>query len=119
MKHIIITVNIFAIKKTQSEQVLYVTFTKHGEESSGCNEKKAASEAIKEAANASKSYVIPVNRLRGMLAMHVNWTNNQAERDGVDHARVVFYHCTDFSYKEFGVVARVLNRCYIGQDGLS
>lgn len=122
VKHII-TANIFAVKKTLSEQVLYVTFPEEEEEEEGAGGKEgdvaAPKTAIQRVANASKTYVLPVSRLKGMLEAHVRFTNAQAEAEGSDLPRVVTFLCTDFTFEQFGVVSRILNRCYVDEGSIS
>jgi hypothetical protein len=127
VKHII-TANIFAVKKTQSEKVLYVTFLEEEEDGVGKGGDGAAAAAaaaaasktaIQRVANASKSYVLPVSRLKGILEAHVRFTNAQAEAEGKDPPRVVTFLCTDFTFEQFGVVSRILNRCYVDEGSIS
>ena len=168
VKHII-TANIFAVKKTQSEQVLYVTFpeaeegkdidvsddgqelsilvcasckkggdgpkactackmvnfcnvAKHKKEcrerASELSNEAAFKAAIQLVANDSKSYALPVSRLTGMLEAHVRFSNAQVESDGQDPPQVVPFICRDFTYEQFGVVASILNRCYVDIDSI-
>ena len=144
VKHII-TANIFAVKRTQSEQVLYVTFPENNKELKNdsdrnvdcqkanwqkhkADRKKASTEknkadakaAIMCVANDSKSYVLPVSCLTGtMLESHVNFNNTQVEAEGKEPPLIVPFVCRDFSFEQFGVVARVLNRCYVDEASIS
>ena len=124
VKHII-TANIFAVKKTLSEQVLYVTFPeedgvgKGGDAAAAAAAAAASKTAIQRVANASKSYVLPASRLKGMLEAHVRFTNTQAEAEGKDIPQVVTFLCTDFTFEQFGVVSRIFNRCYVDEGSIS
>jgi hypothetical protein len=133
VKHII-TANIFAVKKDQSEQVLYVTFPQEGvvarddqvrttrSKSRALVEKKdkaAANAAIMQVANDSKSYALPVSLLTGMLESHVRFSNSQAEAEGKEPPQVVPFVCKDFTFEQFGVVARILNRCYVDEASIT
>ena len=75
-------------------------------------------EYIKKVANDCTSYAIPVDNLSGMLLTHVEWTNRAAEQAGKDKPSVVTYECQDFDYDMFGVVEKVLNHSYIGEDAI-
>ncbi|CAB9515177.1 expressed unknown protein [Seminavis robusta] len=101
-KHIL-TANLWAIRKQQSSQVLLVTFP---------NANAKAVSPMERAANASSSYVLPVDNLTGMLKAHVEWANRAAERESKDPPAVVTYVCQDFSHEAFGVVVKIFNRCY-------
>ncbi|KAL3784152.1 hypothetical protein ACHAWO_006366 [Cyclotella atomus] len=131
VKHII-TANIFAVKKDQSEQVLYVTFPQEGVTSEGkvrtrsktraLDSKKikaAADAAIMHVANDSKSYALPVSILTGMLESHVRFSNSRAESEGKEPPQVVPFVCNDFTFEQFGVVARILNRCYVDEASIT
>ena len=122
VKHII-TANIFAVKKTQSEQVLYVTFPEEGEELvddvDGDGKDSATTKAaIQRVANDSRSYVLPVSHLQGVLEANVRFTNAQVEADGNDPPQVVPFVCHDYTYEQFGVVVKVLSRCYVDEDSI-
>ncbi|CAB9519901.1 expressed unknown protein [Seminavis robusta] len=108
-KHIL-TANLWAIRKQQSSHVLLVTFP-------NTNVTKAVS-PMERAANASSSYVLPVDNLTGMLKAHVEWANRAAEREGKDPLAVVTYECQDFSHEAFGVVVKIFNRCYVDEEAI-
>lgn len=75
-------------------------------------------EYIKKVANDCISYALPVDNLSGMLLTHVQWTNRAAEQAGKDEPSVVTYECQDFDYDMFGVVEKILNHSYIGEDAI-
>jgi len=75
-------------------------------------------EYIKKVANDCTSYAIPVDNLSGMLLTHVQWANRAAEQAGKDEPSVVTYECQDFDYDMFGVVEKILNHSYIGEDAI-
>ena len=118
-KHII-TANLLAVKKeAKSEQVLYVTFPEENEDISKRQEDNVASKAIQWVANDTKSYVVPVSRLTGVLEAHVRWANRLAESEGNDSPRVVPFVCRDYSYEEFGVVVKILTRSYVDEASIA
>ena len=91
VKHII-TANIFAVKKTQSEQVLYVTFPdkmdKDLDNDANTKDSTNVKAAMQCVASDTASYALPVSRLTGMLAVHVRFYNAQVEAEGNDIPQV-------------------------------
>jgi hypothetical protein len=74
--------------------------------------------SVRDVANASTSYALPVDILTGMLATHVQWANQAAEKEGKESPPVVAYECTDFDYETFGVVHKILTRSYVGEEDI-
>ena len=114
------TANIIATRKQCSNQVLLVTFplTKNEEEKSeqgGTN-----LDVLRKFANQDSSYALPVACLKGsMLDAHVRFVNKKYENEEKEPPTLVTYHCNDFTYEEFGTVAKILNCSYIQQAELS
>ena len=53
---------------------------------------------VRDAANASTSYVLLMGLLEGMLATHVQWAPQAAKMEGIDPPPVVAYECCDFDF---------------------
>ena len=53
-----------------------------------------------------------------MLKARVRFANAQVEVEGSDFPQVVPCLRRDFIYEQFGVVARVLNCCYVDKDSI-
>ncbi|KAL3909167.1 MAG: hypothetical protein SGARI_002736, partial [Bacillariaceae sp.] len=65
--------------------------------------------AIARAADATKSYALPVDLLKGTML------ESFAESDG---PTVVEYECVRFSFEEFGTVAKILLRSYVQESDI-
>jgi len=112
-KHII-TANIWATRRGQSTQVLLVTFPTRAVDGKETDTKPS----IEEVSNSSTSYALSVEILSGMLLTHVQWANRLAEQQGKDDPPVVTYECRDFDFDTFGVVEKILNRCYVEEGAI-
>lgn len=112
-KHIL-TANIWATRKLASNQVLFVTFPKETMEELA---PESAEAHLKQVANQNTSYALPVDCLKGtMLDAHVRFFNQKHEQQGQDPPTIVPYACADFSFDEFGTVAKILLRSYIHEN---
>lgn len=85
-----------------------------------CNAMEAGHNAasIKNVANASQTFALPVDNLTGMLLTHVQWANRAAEQEGKDEPPVVTYECRDFDFDAFEVVYKILNRSYVSEQAI-
>ena len=117
-KHIL-TANIWATRKDQTDQVLLVTFPENGDsnteatiDNTAQEQETEAGKAIERAACRKTTYVIPVYLLRGMLKAHVDFCNRQA---GESPSPVVEYRCKNFDFDTFGTIERILKRSYVGE----
>ena len=54
-----------------------------------------------------------------MIDAHVRFFNKKYEDVDKEPPAIVPYHCTGFTYEEFGTVARILKCSYIQQAELS
>ena len=124
-KHIL-TANVWGIRKQTSDQVLFVTFPtaaaddeKESKPSASASSSTSAS-GLKSVASQGFSYALPVDCLKGsMLDAHIRFVNQKYEQAGEDPPTIVTYHCSDFTYDEFGTVAKVLLRSYVQEDDIS
>jgi hypothetical protein len=116
-KHII-TVNLWATRKETSKQVLLVTFPLAQDEGDDGKGGSFPAPSLRDVADASTSYVLPVDILTGMLATYVQWANQAAEREGKDMPPVVTYECRDYDFDKFGVVYKVLTRSYVKEEAI-
>lgn len=116
-KHII-TVNLWATRNETSKQVLLVTFPLAQDEGGDGKGESLPAPSLRDVADASTSYVLPVDILTGMLATYVQWANQAAEREGRDMPTVVTYECRDFDFDTFGVVYKVLTRSYVKEEAI-
>jgi len=114
-KHIL-TANLWATRKQASDQVLFVTFPETAAAAAATNPTRSAQAQLEHAANQNTSYVLPVDCLKGtMLDAHVRFVNRGYESQDMEAPTVVTYECTEFSYQEFGTVAKILNRSCIDE----
>lgn len=114
-KHIL-TANLWATRKQSSNQVLFVTFP-----SSSAEQEQNETEArLKQVANQDTSYALPVDCLKGtMLESHVHFVNRGYEQIGEDLPSVVNYSCEDFTFDEFGTVAKILLRLHVDEEAIN
>jgi len=111
-KHIL-TANLWASRKQISDQVLFVTFPSADDDVAF----HSAEARLQQVANQDTSYALPVDYLKGtMLDAHVRFVNQGYEQEGQDSPTVVSYTCSDFSFEEFGTVAKILQRAYVHED---
>lgn len=113
-KHIL-TANIIATRKQCSNQVLFVTFPstavagEEKEEHTKQETSRSQGDILQRIANQRSSYALPVDCLKGsMLEAHVRFFNQQNDDGDEDPPKVVTYNCSDFTYEEFGTVAKIL-----------
>jgi len=128
-KHIV-SLNLWAMKKrsaTEKKQVMLVTFPRDGAAAAAGGGSAAAAggggsaaaaggssagvpTALQVAADASRTYAIPTDVLVGPLATYAECADDSA---------VIEYECTNFSFEEFGTVAKVLRRAYCSEGQIS
>ena len=122
-KHIV-SLNLWAIKKQQQQQkqqVLFVTFPEGvaaaaGPGASALSAVKAGATlptSLQQAADSSRSIVMPAHLATGMLAAHVDWANDAAEARNEALRTVVPYECTGFTYEQVSTVVRVMQRAHV------
>ena len=116
-KHIL-TANVWATRKQISDQVLFVTFQATPDEEKEEGKPPSSPEAVlQEVASQGNSYALPVDSLRGtMLEAHVRFVNQGYEQEDEEPPKVITYACSDFTYEEFGTVAKILLRSYVQED---
>ena len=123
----ILSLNLLAFRKRASHQVLVVDFeppigpptkTRRVVDANGVDDAAVRTQAapLLAAANAP-SYAIFADELSGMLKVHIEWANRQAETAGVPAPSVVRYTCpAEFAYGAFGTVFRLLRRVHVTAD---
>eukprot|EP00985_Skeletonema_marinoi_P005293 scaffold2282_cov136-Skeletonema_marinoi.AAC.3 len=124
-KHIL-TANIIATRKQCSDQVLFVTFPsttvvgEEKEENTKQEKSQSPGDILQRMANQGSSYVLPVDCLKGsMLDAHVRFFNQPYDDEDEDPPKVITYHCSGFSYEEFGTVAKILLSSYIQEEDIT
>lgn len=119
-KHIL-TANLWATRKQKpgdNSQVLLVTFADKADKDTSEEQQETPTEAIQRAADASASYVLPVSILSGVLKTRVEWANRRAEEQNEPPPTLVEYKCVQFSFEEFGTLAKILQRAHVGENEL-
>ena len=124
-KHIL-TANLWATRQQNSSQVLLVTFppsslsSKEEEDLHVHHGGKQEENLLQQAANQETSYALPVDCLTGtMLEAHVRFFNQSYEQQEDQQdvlPLVVTYNCTNFTWEEFGTVAKILQRMYVHEE---
>ena len=124
-KHIL-TANIIATRKQCSDQVLFVTFPsttvvgEEKEENTKQDKSQSPGDVLLRMANQGSSYVLPVDCLKGsMLEAHVRFFNQPYDDEDENPPKVITYHCSDFTYEEFGTVAKILLSSYIQEEDIT
>ncbi|KAL3904666.1 MAG: hypothetical protein SGILL_009979 [Bacillariaceae sp.] len=118
-KHIL-TANILGMRKQSSNQVVFVTFPNKDKQQQSRYKLRSAVAALKQVACQDSSYALPVDCLIGtVLDAHVRFTNRQYESNSEELPPVVTYECTNFTFEQFGTVAKILLRSYVHEDEIS
>ena len=136
-KHLL-SLNLWAMRKRSSGQVLHVFFpvpvetseefvlaegetagVAHRTRKRVAKESAAGEAALLLASDAATSYAISVDDITsGMLHAHVEWHNRQAEEAGRTTDAVVRYECDGCSHAAFGTVFRIMARMHVSAEEL-
>ena len=82
-----------------------------------CSLESGIGASLKEVADASTSYALPVDVLSCMLSAHVQWANRTAEQQG--ETVPITYKFRDFDFDTFGVAEKILNCLYVTEKAIN